>query len=56
MCKGVERLDDVTGLGCLDDVTGVGQSGGALGGSSTCPWALVLSRVRPGPAVMGRGP
>jgi hypothetical protein len=39
MCRGVECLDDVTGLRHLDDVTGgrtrwrgVGQSGGVLGG------------------------
>jgi hypothetical protein len=41
---GVERLDDVTGLGHLYDVTGgrtrrrgVEQSGVALGGSGACP-------------------
>jgi hypothetical protein len=27
LCKGVERLDVVTGLGRLDDVTGVGRDG-----------------------------
>jgi hypothetical protein len=27
LCKGVERLDDVTGLEHLDDVTGVGLNG-----------------------------
>jgi hypothetical protein len=35
---------------------GVGQSERALGGSDACPLSLVLSRVKPGPAVMGHGP
>jgi hypothetical protein len=62
-CKGVERLDDVTGLGRLDDVTGgrarrteVGRSGGALGGSDAYPLALVPGGVGPGPAVVDHVP
>jgi hypothetical protein len=62
-CKGVERLDDVTGLGHLDDVIGVGQDGqrldkseGALEGSGAYPLALVPSRVGPRLAVVDHGP
>jgi hypothetical protein len=36
--------------------TEVKRSRGALGGSGAYPLALVLSRVRPGPAVVGCGP
>jgi hypothetical protein len=58
--KRVERLDDVTGLGRLDDAMGVGRdrerSNEAGEHSGACPFTFVLSGVRPGPALMGRGP
>jgi hypothetical protein len=62
LCKGVERLGVVIGLGRLDDVTGVRRDGEGSDeaekrwGARALSLGFGLGGVRPGLAVMGRGP
>jgi hypothetical protein len=59
---GVERLDDVIGLGRLDDAMGLGRDGEGSDeaekhwGLGRLSFGFCFEQVRPGLAVMGRGP